>query len=504
MYRSHNDVIDECYKIRFYTSIFEYYFLHNDPKSFKTCRCPMANCHEYNFANPSAMLLHLKRCSFFPEGFFMCPTCGRFDRFRTDTKKCSWNRPGLRQRVHKKLKNAADSIRCFAGSCHGSGQSSPLDQCQECGRPFGSKSTDAIYSNNLPLTVHGLPVQGPLVQGFPKLYNNIHQQALPELPNTSVQELTDTSPLPELDADCGDALPNQTHSLPSNSPTNTTSTSVDQAGIRSTEVSPVSSEDSPKDPSPSYQASLKGTQSLPQILAQHDTNRYVEQLHNSWPNPQSTRPYEDAPFAYNSLQPVPYFDKQGFNGDRESMLIFQTNNLEPTLDGSTWERNLPASNGNFLDAMNITESPVPQTASSPLTSIGISSVPNLGAYVTPLITEEKGIVVQDNMPSDDFSPADSAVPSSSPDQLLNSELSETSLQCPHCDYIPRGKKENYKSYLSKHKRTHDNDQKCKCEVCGKEFTRPDNRGVHARKKHDAPSDSKRRSKRFKETPRHSD
>ncbi|OTA99302.1 hypothetical protein M426DRAFT_89415 [Hypoxylon sp. CI-4A] len=63
--------------------------------------------------------------------------------------------------------------------------------------------------------------------------------------------------------------------------------------------------------------------------------------------------------------------------------------------------------------------------------------------------------------------------------------SSTKYTCPYngCDYVTRGKPENFKSYLRKHMLTHQDPQRFKCSFCEKAFTRPDNLDAHQRRAH---------------------
>lgn len=83
-----------------------------------------------------------------------------------------------------------------------------------------------------------------------------------------------------------------------------------------------------------------------------------------------------------------------------------------------------------------------------------------------------------------ISNAEQTSPSSSP--------TEQELKCAECDFRPKGKPEARKSYLLKHMNSkHKKRSTTLCSVCNRPFTRSDNMLAHCRKRHGAPSGSKR-------------
>lgn len=58
----------------------------------------------------------------------------------------------------------------------------------------------------------------------------------------------------------------------------------------------------------------------------------------------------------------------------------------------------------------------------------------------------------------------------------NSQMDD--FRCPHCSFHPKGKRENFATYLSKHVTNQHDSVKFPCSDCGKEFSRSDNLKTH--------------------------
>ncbi|KAI0379140.1 hypothetical protein F5Y04DRAFT_290601 [Hypomontagnella monticulosa] len=443
-------VVDECYKSRFYAWALEFYLLRRDQKSSDYCRCLMENCPQRNFTSPHDMLWHLKECEFFSEGLFRCPTCACVEKFRTTSRKgCSWTRPKFSQRLRDRLRATVDTVRGIASS-----SVSGL-RCEECGRSMGLNTCDVPKA------------QGP--GGEPS-----------ELP---------------IELQGSNGYPYPGHSPVSNQPTELSS---DVSPTSSTEPSVSASGDHIQlrvPPAGHYQRT-EGIRSTPDMQTSPYLGDFVGQMHNSWQPSPSTLGYGTLS-TYNSA-PLETFGQAGVLGGRTQSLTIQTSHTHPSLGHPGWGDMTFYTEGT-LDTLNIVESPTPADQPRPVSPVSpvstlspskMPSLPNIASYIDPLTHVEQVGISQTTMPVDSSPQLTSETPSSGYDNI---DLSDE-YRCPYqdCTYAPTGKEENFKSYQRKHMLTHNNDQRYKCEHCGKLYTRQDNREVHIRKAHQSPGDCKRR------------
>lgn len=122
-------VLDECYQSRFWARALEFYLLDNVTHASEY-RCLMASCPQQHFKDPRDMLRHLKKCDFFPEGKFWCPTCNKVDSFKVvSKKKCSWDRVNL---ARKLIKNSLKILQNIAGYQSRAQQALSGSLCANC------------------------------------------------------------------------------------------------------------------------------------------------------------------------------------------------------------------------------------------------------------------------------------------------------------------------------------------------------------------------------------
>ncbi|OTB03977.1 hypothetical protein M426DRAFT_12060 [Hypoxylon sp. CI-4A] len=467
------DVADDCSRSRFWGKALQFYLLEQNPDDFKDCRCLMVNCQEH-FTSVKEMLWHLKRCECFSEGMFRCPDCSDTKKFpTTSSKKCLYRRERLSQKLQRKLKAMIKTL-----TNHRSGSKILSENCKECGQSLGHE-----------------PLYPPVPEGhqhFSPYYDPFEIQVPKELPDkqTLRQELQAETSLGDekmqlsksyndifcsvSDQSPSDQSPSELSALsPSEEAIMRSSTGVSPTSFTQSSTTTASTYSQIQDSSADQYQHAEAIQAVPDTQIISNNGNYIEQGHDSFHRPYLSRPYS-IPSSYYSISQAACNHSSLPIGRGQSLSI-QTGNLQPTLDNSVWSNFF---DGNTINPKDIGESPIMgEMSPSSLSSRRMSALPNFEAYTD---FNDLSCGMQEPV-------MDTIMPSSSSSQPPNSELSEHGLHCPHmgCDYITRGKPENFKSYLRKHLLTHDGTQSFKCEHCGKDFTRPDNKEVHSRKAHPA-------------------
>ncbi|KAI1654667.1 hypothetical protein F4813DRAFT_392420 [Daldinia decipiens] len=489
-------VIDKCYKSRFYSRAVEFYLLENDPTSFKNCRCLMENCPQNNFTDARYMLLHLKDCKYFSQGIYRCPTCNDAEKFQTTSnKKCSWDRPKMRQRLQNTFKATVDTVKGIVSPRSISRLA--FGHCKECGQTVAHKEDPSQWPDVRDSQFSTSHIFDPAAIKIPQEMHDTQQRG--ELMDTSLLELQAASlPLDHRGAaldrsdhgevsDCSLA-PSPPIELPSVSPAKTHLTYVSPTTSIESSMS-ASSNDSERQYPPADSQSIEFLERALNTGAISNTSNHMDQAYNTW-QPSSLIPLYNIPSSHLSMPPVPH-DQRGFRESRGYSLTIQTNHLEPTLNTPHWG-DVACHNASNAEAINIVNVSALENVPSSMSSIDMLSLSNLDEYTCV----GKRDALRDIMFLNSLSSPDSAIPPSSTEQSTGSDLSDSSnesQQCPYCEYKPKGKKENAKAYLNKHMSTHGSPS-YKCEYCEKVYSRRDNRGVHISKHHRSQDDSRKRRK----------
>ncbi|KAK6952138.1 hypothetical protein Daesc_006670 [Daldinia eschscholtzii] len=500
-----NDVIEKCYQGRFYSRAIEYYLLEHDPTSFGVSRCLMENCPQRDFVDPRDMLRHLKGCKYLSQGIYRCPKCNDAEKFPTTfNNKCSWDRPKMRERIQNTLRATVDTVKGIVGP-----RVIPkltLGQCRECGQTIGNKRDLSPFPGIRDSRWSTSPVYNASSIQIPQEMNNtMVDTEVGELMDTSLLELQATS----LSSSRGDVnhhdVYDSSYVVSDCSPSTSLPIELPSASVISTpiiNISPTVPTVSPESvssnhpgrqcpPADDHYMEILGGIISPEITA--DDSNHLDLAYNTW-QPSSSTQLFNITSSHMSMPSV----SRGQRGSRESRghsLTIQTDHLDPALSVQIWE-NMRCHNTKDTRALNVLSSSALGNSPSPMSSTDMSSHPNVDICVNPFSAIERMDPPQQNTPLDAFSSPDSTLPSSSPEESPSSATSVSSnesLQCPHCSYRPKGKKENAKAYLKKHMDTHGN-MAYKCEFCNLSYSRRDNRGVHIRRHHKSQEDSKKRRK----------
>ncbi|KAI0137993.1 hypothetical protein F4776DRAFT_670634 [Hypoxylon sp. NC0597] len=493
-------VVDDCYKSRLYARIFEYYFVENNPELFKSCRCPMENCPQRSFTHPKPMLLHLKNCKFFSQGLFRCPTCNDAEKFQTTShKKCSWNREKFSQKVQRVVKAKLKSI-----TSPRLGSKLPSEHCKDCGRSLRIKGPHD-------------PFIFPEIPSRPCSTSPIFDASsftIPiELPTScSLQELVDTSPRPELQADSPikgykEPPPSPTYqdeahgvldsvsdmSSSSKFPSIKTLSPASTSGIDSAGLSPAITPES-------FMSTSTG-HTLPSdyfgridfasdIQAGANGNGYVEQPRISLQRPRSTLIY-DAPSTFDSVVLQSSFNRMGSPGGRGCTLSLQTPGLN--LNCPPWipyQENTvnPMNCGGQLNLRN--SPPQSSVIETPLLS---DFRPHLDSSIAVKNADAAELLMPFTDSSPLGTPLDSFFPPSSSDLPPDQEPLAQDFKCPKCDFLPNCRPKGFRASLRKHMETH-TEKSHKCLHCPKMYKRADNLKAHVDKKHRGLGGLKRRQR----------
>ncbi|KAI0885974.1 uncharacterized protein GGS22DRAFT_187205 [Annulohypoxylon maeteangense] len=527
-------VLDDCYQSRLYARVLEFYFIENHPKH-GPYRCPMENCKIDEFDDLKQMILHLKGCKYFKQGYIRCPGCNNVERFRkTSNKGCSWNRPSLKHRIQKKLEAALDIIKRIA-SCQAE-STMVLGLCQNCGHPITpngldktpqllhSHSPTGSISNTSSTTDHCqddlgkhccyevlgkelyditcmrpceapntyLPCEAPndyLLYEAPGDNSLCEALGLRHREDLSKQhlELIDsqghTPELPTYDK-IQLHVPHDTFTSgqPSvyNLPSELGSSPVNPGAISSTGVSPLfaatltttSTENSQCQSSlTSHQYS--GSSSDHEIISNKGHN--MDEMRNNWQGSRLTRLYD----------PASTRDLVDLESSFGQPLSIQTGYDEPDVNYLLWD------NSTFYQGPLGPVNSTGHLRDIPSVPMMETSLSDAGAFAGPSVQIADGNIATNIGPISPSSPLGSTIPSSNSDQPPESELSENELTCSSCGFRPSGKEANRRAYLRKHETIHQKPT-FPCDHCGKPYTRRDNMVVHRDKSHPSPSDRKKR------------
>ncbi|KAI1265369.1 hypothetical protein F5Y18DRAFT_50433 [Xylariaceae sp. FL1019] len=466
-----DEVLDECYKSRFWALALEFYLLKGNRQP--VYRCLMANCPEQDFKTAEKMLTHLKHCNLFPKGEFFCPVCNQIESFRTVSKKrCSWYRTNLGRRFLEKTKSV---FREMAGSrpgllcvkCKSARVYPSYAQGVSC--PSGSYDGDWPKPVNDAKELQCMPVSIELDSDDGPSKNSMmrHQETFQERPFKPQQAPSELSP----DSARGHG--------------------------KSATVSPASDSQPPE-------SQALGIDFQPPLLSR--AHRRMDGVHSEYRVRPHNETYSD-PFGnrnYNSFMEADlssygastissFFPEYSATLDTEPVSVVRqtsrrkatpsltVNTSEVGLQHAQWgallldgDQTLDTSMidpSMFMSDLSVEQLPPRIIKSPPGTSPASCPFPSSD---TILSNESRFF---QSSPSKSLS-------SSNTEQSPHSLSSATELKCQECGFVPKGKPENLRAYFRKHLAVHDNSPKpCTVAHCDKTFTRQDNLTSHLSKVH---------------------
>ncbi|KAJ2983098.1 hypothetical protein NUW58_g6305 [Xylaria curta] len=457
-------ILDDCAKARFYASALEYYLLDNDYRDVELS-CPLENCPKI-FQNAKDMLQHLKHCKRFDTGVFWCPTCFRYESFRTRSgRRCSWDKDHLGRKF---IQKSRDFLRSITGNNPGAWHNPNCGGlCTKCSGPLNTMMQGSGQTAPFGQAQHvRLAMESPMSSG-----QSHHELAAMNAPGELSGESSfggsspENSPVgPLLHRGC-----NHAYSVSEMSPTTVSPDGV----LGNTSISPESSAYSGMPA-----VSRRNSGGLFNRVASRVTDLYSQgSTSNSIVNQRCASLYGD-------ISP-----NHGFGSHDASKLttFSRPPSLPPTLAQrpSSYARpnlTLETTRGISTPIASIPDFGTPphrsETISHPVVTIGQA----LPIPSTPLLEENIFLIQPDS--SLEPSPSMSAFPELHSEAASASISSEEELKCPDCSFKPSGKPEALKTYLKKHiSNQHKECNKYPCDRCGQIFTRSDNLSVHIRKRH---------------------
>ncbi|KAJ3565066.1 hypothetical protein NPX13_g7630 [Xylaria arbuscula] len=442
-----HEVVDECYKSRFWSRALEYYLLENQQQG-SLFHCLMENCPERDFKDPRAMLRHLKHCKLFSNGKFWCPACQKVESFKVVSKrKCSWDRVNVARKLYQKSLKVLQRI---------SGHRGRPGCCCDC-----HVSQNSALVRDWLLSPPDLPMP-PAESGR---HSSSGEQSATVTPSYERFELSSNMIIPEL-----------------NAPNNTTISEL--SARRSNYMSNLetlrhSLYHAPAVPqTPYHQVSPMSPETLGQ-------SGYSSGLSSACTDHTTESPVLGCQFPAQGtaviLQPFPV-TREGSQISRRGdvpLLTVDTrqsaSNVQPTPEYSGVLNRLLNEGetlGPSMDMCSLIPAFTPITTPQPNEMCPFSTHPVPEAFLVPQTIELQ--------PSPSVS-----LPSQSNSDISPSSMSSASdFQCQHpgCNFRPSGIIQNHQAYMRKHLKNHKNNV-IPCEHCDKTFTRQDNLTSHNRKMH---------------------
>ncbi|KAI1163393.1 hypothetical protein F5B18DRAFT_320888 [Nemania serpens] len=391
----------------------------------------MASCQKY-FKDPREMLRHLKKCDFFSDGKFWCPTCDQVDSFKVvSNKKCSWDRVNLARKLIQKSLKVLQGIASYQSRAR---QALSGSLCANC---LNTVSPDSYFGSS-----QELPSKFPTP--YTKFDFQFHPAESWELP-VPLSELCQMPPLSDsMSAQGPSRHPFQlgiqgpgTAAQQMISPSELSAVSLGQS-IYSSDIA---------------SASASHTNDSPMLGSLQFCNN----------NPVTTAP----------ILPTRQVSRRG----QMPPLTVDTHQSLSSMPAPDWGFNMLLGEGETLD---------------PSSGIDVQGMVNLTPIIiTPEGSEDTPSVRNGSSISHDNthmhpSPSLSFPSSSNTDFSPTSVSSTPELQCDYagCEFKP---KRNLAAYFRKHLTVHEN-KKIPCPYCGKTFSRRDNLTAHTRRAHAAVAD----------------
>ncbi|KAJ8128937.1 hypothetical protein O1611_g4695 [Lasiodiplodia mahajangana] len=422
----HGHVFDECYQSRFWARVLEYFLLDNEQHG-PIYQCLMVSCPEKNFNDPKNMLLHLKKCQYFPQGKFYCPKCREIESFKVVSKKCAWDKINW---AHKLLQKSLKVLQSFSVN------HSPYSNC-----PRGI-STTAVNGSfvNSQIAQSNLPMP-PIELHTP--FNQTEQASI----MAQAWELLGTP----ISSDINEMLRQR-----SNTKTRETAQhlSYNEASIPGTpghQTSPAGLA-STSFGQPAFWGNFSPSSTTltndPLDLGAFPLSSNTPVIMPLPPARQASRPGETALLTVDTSQPV----RSILTPDLEYMLLDEGETLGPGA----------GTDPHIIDSTQGIMAPQP----SEMTPFDAQYVPN-----EELVPQSSTYLHP--------SPSTS-VPSSSNYDMSPSSTSSEQCHYPGCSYKPTGK--NKQAYMRKHLKTHEKNE-IPCDYCDTTCSRQDNLTCHIRKAH---------------------
>ncbi|KAI1182893.1 hypothetical protein F5B17DRAFT_443892 [Nemania serpens] len=391
----------------------------------------MASCPERHFKDPRDMLRHLKKCDYFQDGKFWCPTCDQVDSFKVvSNKKCSWDRVNMARKLIRKSLKILQSIAGYQSKAQ---QALGGSLCVNC--------LNAISRNGSFGSSQGVQPKFPTPPtGYPDI-------GLPK--HVSPWELWDTSLRPELYQ-----VPLFPESLNTQGPFQHPSYSgMHGPGTSAQQISP---------------SELSAGTLGPSIYSSDISSASASHTNDS-PALDSPQVFNNNPVATVPILPTRQMSRRG----HIPSLTVDTHQSLPGMLISFWESSILVNEGETLGH------------SSGIDSAGIVSL--TPKIITPQESENNSSVPNRSLTSPENthlhpSPSVSFLTSPNLDFSPSPMSSAPELQCDHagCDFKPKGK--TLLAYLRKHMKVHQKN-KIPCPYCRVTFSRRDNLTAHIRRIH---------------------
>ncbi|KAK6064539.1 hypothetical protein SCUP234_01309 [Seiridium cupressi] len=456
----------------------EFYLLEMDFQIDGDVLCPLSDCRRI-YSSAKDMLWHLKDCAYIDRGKFLCPCCNKNEKFRTTSKrKCSWDRTDFSTKIRKGLQASAKLLGMFkpveCPHCHYLLHEDVVQGSSELSDTL--LSTSDHESTGLRLS----PIFEPAT--LSKL--DFHPPAPPshvafELSGNSVMEMGDTSLLELGDTGLAPVEITNKYSHFAQSPITTT-------GPSSLSTSCIESSGSISPPS-TVHGSYAGTTVSPTSSdgsSAAGSGSKIRRLSNVFrPSTRGTNLTVNVPDALPTVEQatVPAL---GHFGDPYRSMPANSAGMIP-IRPQTYSASAPYNHSDqlFMEtewSSSLTLGTDFGATDSLLLNNGFAPADpeDLTPRITPNYPNPYGDLFDNS--SLNQSP-ESGHSLTTPDKQAGASL-DGGFGCPKCDYKPTGKEENFRSYLSKHRKSHDC-SKIECPVCKKEFTRHDNMTHHMGKAH---------------------
>lgn len=426
------------------------------------------------------MLLHLKECPYIARGKFLCPCCDQSQKFRTvSKKKCSWDRANFGEKIQRSLRASAKFLSMLrpkpveCPKCH-----YPLHENTSGDAGVGSggtlyNPTELGYLENENFATAKAVIEQDYETFGPESPSKAHPEWVFEIPDTSRLELMDTSSRVELgDTGMSPIDLNNKHTSLSREPGSAGTVASSLSTSFSASINPAvfdtsfnASCDNVSPPS-TVLGSCSSAQISPTSSDGSSAHRKGRQLSRVF---RRTRPNSNA--ATEMLAPTQMAGAAINLNPGGSYVVNGSNQLESCPTG--FERPDTLTINTDFDAFSSS----PLSGTSGQYSGEVQTMPN---YLEGFGVDFLGQLA--TLPVPHASPQSATTCSSAGAQSGNpeGEEDEDPLHCSICGYEPKGNDKNYRSYMSKHKKTHVG-QKVPCPACVRDFTRHDNMTNHLKK-----------------------
>lgn len=461
--------MNDCARSRLWNRMAEVYVIDPITDDFQQIRCPLSRCPK-TFLCPKQMLRHLKVCKYFSEGSFKCPICKETEDYPTAScRRGRWDRVTLKQRFGNSVESLCNSLR------RSSRDSVSPPHCEgcKCSHPSGMRSSPASSDETLPAMEKSASADSAMsthdCYGFMELKPVVEMEGT--IPRTELEDPTLALVLGHTGSSAYRPS-NFISELPTECPP-----------VKLSSPLTSQSEDSPTTVSPA--SSGHGT-------SQNHTGLGTDASNNG------NQPTEFQARFNNPDNVSDLYSFQFKDIDQSSTInsVFKHTSVHEELSSPPvdpcyhldWLSSRSVSGPQNRDAVYFAPEaldlfhPIITTAlDTPQQHINIDTAP-LGGSPSSI----GGLA-----PIYDTSPSSKSNTSFADSDLLSPDQADDEtavLKCDQCEFVPTGsKKKNFKAYLRKHRRIHD-ERRVTCVQCNKEFTRQDNltahkQRVHQRKRH---------------------